>query len=101
VDTITDFVAGTDSLQFSQSIFTGITSTAGSGLGSILASNEFVSNATAVSGTTSSSHFIYNTTSGILYYDADGNDSGTSVQVALIGVSSHPTLTNLNFHIIA
>jgi Ca2+-binding RTX toxin-like protein len=101
VDKITDFEHGTDSLQFSKSIFTGITSAAGSGLGTTLATGEFVSTATAVSGTTRTSHFIYNTASGILYYDADGSDSGTSVQVALVGVSSHPVLTFSDFHVIA
>jgi hypothetical protein len=43
---------------------------------------------------------VYNTTSGALYYDADGSGSGAAVQIALIGTTVHPTLTNGDFFIV-
>ena len=100
-DTITDFVSGTDKLEFSKSIFTGITTAAGTGNGAALTANEFVSSTTATAGTTATSHFIYNSTSGILYYDADANGAGAAVQVALIGTTTHPALVAADFLIIA
>jgi hypothetical protein len=100
-DTLTDFVSGTDSLQFSKAVFAGISTVAGVGAGTVLATSEFVSSSTATSGTTTTSHFIYNTTSGILYYDADANVAGAAVQVALIGTSTHPSLSFADFHVVA
>ncbi len=100
-DTITDFVSGTDKLEFSKSIFTGIATAAGTGNGAALTANEFVSSTTATAGTTATSHFIYNSTSGVLYYDADANGAGASVQVALIGTTTHPALVAADFLVIA
>ncbi|MEI8208843.1 MAG: NF038122 family metalloprotease [Methylococcales bacterium] len=100
-DTITDFVSGTDKLEFSKSIFTGITTAAGTGNGAALTANEFISSTTATAGTTATSHFIYNSTSGVLYYDADANGAGAAVQVALIGTTTHPALVAADFLVIA
>ena len=100
-DTITDFVAGTDKLQFSKAIFGGITTSGGAGVGTALAANEFVSSTTATAGTTATSHLIYNSTSGVLYYDADGSGAGAAVQVALIGTTTHPALTAADILIVA
>ncbi len=100
-DTITDFVSGTDKLEFSKSIFTGITTAVGKTGATALSANEFVSSATATAGTTATSHFIYNTNSGILYYDADGSGAGAAVQVALIGTTTHPALVATDFLVVA
>jgi Ca2+-binding RTX toxin-like protein len=37
--------------------------------------------------------FVYNTTTGALYYDADGTGKTAAVQVGLLGGSTHPLLT--------
>ena len=98
-DTIIDFVHNQDILQFSKAIYTGITTAAGTGTGTTLAAKEFVSSSSAISGTTSTSHFIYNTTTWTLYYDADGN--GPVAPVAIVGLTSHPALTAADIHVIA
>ena len=95
VDTILDFVAGTDKIQLSKSVFTSL-GTTGS-----LTNNAFWSAAGAVAGHDADDRVVYNTTTGALYYDADGTGSVAAVQIAILGSSSHPTLTNADFAVIA
>ncbi len=94
-DTLTDFLSGTDTLQFSKAIFTT--------LGSIgnLAAVEFRSGAGVTSGGNADDHIVYNTTTGVLYYDADGSGAGAAVQVALLGTTTHPALAYTDIQIIA
>jgi Ca2+-binding RTX toxin-like protein len=99
LDTITDFVHGTDKIEFSKAVFSKITTVAGTGNSNVLAANEFVSNSSATHGTTATSHVIYNTTSGVVYYDTDGNGPGAAVKVAIIGTSIHQTLAATDFFI--
>ena len=101
VDLITDFVSGKDQLQFSKAVFTGLNSAAGTGNGSPLNVTEFVSSTIATQGTTASSHLIYNSTSGVLYYDADGNAAGAAVKVAILGTTTHPALVASDILIVA
>ncbi len=94
-DTLTDFLSGTDILQFSTAVF--------SALGSIgsLGAAEFVSGA-FTSGQDGTDRIVYNTVTGVVYYDADGSGAGAAVQVALIGVSApHPALLYTDIQIIA
>ena len=86
LDRISDFVSGTDKIQFTKAIFTN--------LGSVgaLSANEFYAAANAVRGVDALDRIIYNTTSGALYYDADGSGNGAAIQVTLIG---NPTQTTL------
>jgi Ca2+-binding RTX toxin-like protein len=44
---------------------------------------------------------IYEQSSGKLYYDADGSGSGAQIQIAVLGASSHPSLTATDFLIVA
>jgi len=90
-DTITDFVTGTDQFELDPTIFTSLTS-----LGSITAS-EFISGAGVTAATTASQYLIYNTTTGFLYYDADGTGSTAKVQIATLGVGSHPAIAATDF----
>ena len=69
--------------------------TALSGLGT-LGERDFVVGTQALDGT---DRIIYNQTTGKLYYDADGNGSTASIQIALLGAL--PTLTSDDFNIVA
>ena len=101
VDFITDFTAGKDHLQLSKTIFAGLNTGAGIGRGAILKASEFVSSPTATHGTTPDSHLIYNSTSGVLYYDADGSEAGPAVEVAILGTTTHPALVASDILVIA
>ena len=101
IDKLTDFVHDKDHLQFSKTIFTGIRTTAGTSDGKTLNVSEFVSSTKATSGTTANSHLIYNSTSGTLYYDADGIGGGAAVKLAILGTTTHPVLTASDILIIA
>ena len=91
MDTVADFVAGTDKLQFSEASFTGL------GTGTTLLAGQFWAAAGAVRGHDADDRIIYNTTTGALYYDADGSGAGAAIQVALLGVSAHPVLAFTDF----
>jgi len=80
LDTITDFVTGTDKLVLSAKIFSKFT---GSSAGSAITAGNLVmgSGATALD---SNDYLVYDTTSDLLYYDADG--SGTGAPVAFVKV---------------
>lgn len=58
-----------------------------------LAFGQFWSGAGVVKGHDADDRIVYNTTTGVLYYDADGSGSSAAIQMAIIGASTHPTLT--------
>ena len=93
-DTITDFVTGEDDLQFSKTVFSGLGAVGG------LTTQEFWSNSTGAAHDLDD-RIIYNTSTGALYYDADGTGAIAAVQVAIIGTSTHPALAYTDIHIIA
>jgi hypothetical protein len=95
MDTISDFVSGTDKIDLENSVMTALGRTTGS-----LTTDQFFSSSTAVRGNDNSDRIIYNTTSGALYYDADGSGNGAAVQIALMGLSNHPALTYQDFLIV-
>jgi Ca2+-binding RTX toxin-like protein len=84
-DTITDFTSGSDTIVLDHAIFTKLAPGA-------LNADNFVSNWLGAMGDFND-YLTYNTTTGVLSYDADGIGifSG-SVQIAVLGTSSHPTL---------
>ena len=92
-DTITDFVSGTDKIDLSKTIMTGLGASVAP-----LSSDQFWSNTTGLAhdGT---DRIIYNTTTGALYYDADGTGSAAAIQIAIIG--SHPTVAYTDFSVVA
>ena len=95
-DKITDFSFGDgNKIQISQSVFTGFTH-----LGA-LAAGEFYSAAGATGAHDASDRVIYNTTTGKLYYDSDGQGGLPAVQFAIMGSSSHPMLIYSDIQIIA
>jgi Ca2+-binding RTX toxin-like protein len=87
-DTLTDFVKGADKIDLSRAIFTAF---GGQSISSALNNNEI------------GNHLLYNKSTGILSYDADGSaGSGAAVQVALLGTGSHPSsLQGSDFMIVA
>ena len=92
-DTISGFKVANDFINLSKAAFVGITGTVGANLGA-----EFASNATGTA-LLATDHFIYNTTTGALNYDADGNGAGAAVLVGTF--TDIPGLTAAQFTIIA
>src|SRR5688500_2607359 len=72
-DRVSDFVSGADRLMFHQDFFAGI-DTAGS----------FWAAAGATSGHDADDRIIYNTSTGFLYYDADGSGAGGAQLIATL-----------------
>jgi Ca2+-binding RTX toxin-like protein len=88
VDTITDFVSGTEKIDLSKTIFTAFS---GLAVGSTLANTEI------------GNHIRYTAATGVLSYDADGSaGAGAAVQIALVGTISHPaSLLGTDFYMTA
>ena len=89
VDTITDFTSG-DKIALAGSIFS-----------KLKADKDLSDNFALNSSNTVKEYLSYNSSTGKLYYDADGNaNKSQPIEVAIIGVDSHPTLTASDFSII-
>ena len=89
VDTITDFAAG-DKIALSGSIFS-----------KLKGDKDLSDNFVLASATTTKQYLIYNPATGKLYYDADGSAAKSSpIEVAIIGIDSHATLTASDFLIV-
>ena len=88
VDTILDFVTGTDKIQLSKSVFTSLGAT-----GSLTA-NLFSSGTTAQDA---DDRISYNSATGALYYDADGN-GGANYTVTVNTAAGTITPRPVTFH---
>lgn len=75
VDRITDFNVIDDTLRLENSIFTALTTTG------TLAASQFRVGASAEDA---DDYIIYNSTTGKLLYDADGNGAGAAIQIATL-----------------
>lgn len=95
-DTIGDFQTGVDKVQLSKTVFAAL---GASGIG--LAQVQFWSGAGVVKGHDADDRIVYNTTTGALYYDADGSGSKAAIQIALIGSTTHTSLLFSDFQVIA
>ena len=91
-DTLTDFAPGIDKLQFSKSVFKGLSVGA-------LKTEAFWSGPGVTAAHDASDRLMYNSSTGALYYDSDGSGPASAVQVALVGISTHPTLSFSDFRI--
>ncbi len=92
-DTITDYSALDDSIQLSKAEFTQL-----GAIGALFAV-EFVSGAGVAAAANLTQRIIYNTTDGVLRYDADGSGAGAAV---IIGTFTNiPSLVVGEFTIIA
>ena len=93
LDTVSDFLANTDLIAIDDAIFTKLKNDTD------ISDNFFiVGNLRDV--TPANDYIVYDQATGKLYYDADGNGKGNSVQIALIGTDTHATLTARDFTII-
>ncbi len=92
VDTIADFTTASDKLHFDNAVFTAIGAD-----GAFTAAN-FVSGAGAAAALDAADRLIYNTTTGDLYYDADGTGATAAVKVAVL--TGHPTLAATDIQVV-
>ena len=77
-DTVTDFVTGTDELMFDNAAMTAL----GADASWVAGDGRFWAAAGATSGHDADDRLVYNTTTGNLYYDADGSGAGAAQVVA-------------------
>lgn len=91
VDKIMDFVSGADKIQLDAVIFTPI---------GTLSSGNFLSGEKVVAADTDD-YILYDTLSGKLFYDSDGNGATKAVQFATLvkatGITEFPTLAATDF----
>ena len=83
VDTIFDFVSGTDVMLLSTSIFGAFSGPLGQTVG------------------TDAINLLYDSLTGILAYDADGAGGAAAINFAIIGQSTHPLTMGNDFLIVA
>ena len=84
VDHATGSTTASDHISIAKATFTAL------GAVGTLGTTAFYAAAGATSGHLATDRVIYNTTTGALYYDADGSSSGAAVQIGV--VDGHPTL---------
>lgn len=84
---IASFLSGNDHIEIDRAIFTGL---AGDSAGALSASQFTI----GTHATTASQHFVYDNTSGALFYDPNGA-GGASYEIALL--HGHPTLAASDF----
>ncbi len=78
VDFILDFVSGTDTIALDNAVFTGL------GFGT-LSSDAFVVDSAALDG---NDHILYNSSTGEIFFDADGNGDGVAVHFATVNAGT-------------
>jgi Ca2+-binding RTX toxin-like protein len=91
LDHITDF-ASVDTIELENAVFTSLTTTG------TLSANAFFSAAGATSAHDADDRIVYNTTTGALFYDADGVGGTAAVQFAVL--DNHAALTNADFVVV-
>ena len=91
LDTITDFNVAADTVHLENAIFTALSATG------TLAAGAFKANATGLA-TQSDDRIIYETDTGKLFYDTNGNADGGAIQFALL--TANLALTNNDFMVI-
>jgi Ca2+-binding RTX toxin-like protein len=89
-DLFVDFAQGEDKIAFVGKSFLGLPST-------LVAGDLLVS--AGATKPTSGQHLIYNSTSGALYYDADGLVATPAIKLAIVGKLTHPVLVLADFFI--
>lgn len=93
-DTIQDFSSIDDTIRL-ENTGTGLFNNLANG---VLTAAAFWSAAGATTGHDASDRIIYNSATGDLYYDADGNGAGAAIRFATL--SGHPALSNADFFVV-
>jgi Ca2+-binding RTX toxin-like protein len=65
-----------------------------------LSLDAFYASSSATKGNDADDRIIYNTTSGALYYDADGSGIVAAVQIAIVGTTSHQIISHIDFVVV-
>jgi serralysin len=93
-DLVTDFVSATDKLALDNAVFTAL------GLDGNFAAGDarFAAGAGFTSGRDASDRIFYNTTTGQLFYDADGSGAGAAQLVA--SLQGNPAITATDIAVI-
>ena len=93
-DSVTDFVHSSDKLQFSVEVFAGLNPNG--------TADQFWAAAGAKSAHDATDRLVYNSSTGALYYDADGLGGTAAVQIALVGTGkAHPTVDWSDLQLVA
>ena len=90
VDTITDYSAAADTIQIDNAVFAAFTKTGE------LAASAFKDIAVATKD--ADDRILYNSDTGILYYDADASGTGAAIKFAIL--TGSPTITAADFVVI-
>ncbi len=77
VDTITDFVHSSDRIVLDDDVFTAMTA-------GHLAAGVFASGSGVTAGLDATDRLAYNTSTGALYYDADGTGGSAAIKIAIL-----------------
>lgn len=96
VDTILSFVASDDTLRLDNDVFTTFAAD-----NVAIGANQFWAAAGATQGHDASDRIIYDTSTGALYYDADGAGGNAAVRFATLGSLAHPVITFRDFFVVA
>ena len=93
-DRITDFTTGEDKIQLSSTLVNSL-----GGINALLDAGSFHTAAGAVSGADAGDRLVYNSTTGALYYDADGSGKMGAVKIATLDLidGAGPELTYTDF----
>lgn len=89
LDTITDFSLADDTIELENGIFKALIATGA------LNAESFKSGAGVITAADANDYLIYNTTTGALYYDANGSKTGAAIQIATL--TTKPLLTADDF----
>ena len=89
-DWISDFVSGQDQIRLDKDIFTTLTT-----VGTLNAA--YFKASTTGAAEDNNDYILYNTSSGALFYDADGNGQGAAIQFATL--TTKPAITANDFMI--
>ena len=91
IDTVADFTPGSDVLRLDDDVFSAFSA-------GVAITEAQLHVAAGASGATDAEHrLILDSTSGALYYDADGTGEATAVQFAVLGGAGHPLLSASDF----
>jgi Ca2+-binding RTX toxin-like protein len=81
IDQVVGFVSGTDTLRLDDDVFTGLAAGA-------LDAGAFVAGLGLTAGQDAGDRIVYNTSTGRLFYDADGSGPGAAVAFAALGAGT-------------